>query len=168
MRKVVGCACTRNAGNVFPAIASVWCTCRDACRDRWLAVSFEVVGWENAPGIPGACATRNFTYVVRGPLPEAQDHWSSIATECYCLMITNHIMVTSWHGIVFYVSGPLCRESSGHRWIPIFLDVSRNILINKKAICRFICSDMTPFSVKARRHSRQTCPPSGKIKHVLF
>ena len=24
--------------------------------------------WENVPGIPGACATRNFTYLARGPL----------------------------------------------------------------------------------------------------
>ena len=44
--------------------------CRDACRDRLQAVSFEVSGGENVPGIPGACATRNFTYLVRGP-------WSS-------------------------------------------------------------------------------------------
>ena len=28
------------------------------------------VGGENIPGIPGACATRNFTYLVRGPLPD--------------------------------------------------------------------------------------------------
>ena len=28
---------------------------------------FEVGGGENAPGVPGACATRNFTYLVRGP-----------------------------------------------------------------------------------------------------
>ena len=30
-------------------------------------VSFEVGGGENVPGIPGSCATRNFTYLVRGP-----------------------------------------------------------------------------------------------------
>ena len=35
----------------------------------WLAVSFEVGGGENVPGIPGACATRNFMYLVRGPWP---------------------------------------------------------------------------------------------------
>ena len=46
-----------------------WCTCRDACRDRWLAVSVEVGGRENIPGIPGACAARNFTFLVRGPWP---------------------------------------------------------------------------------------------------
>ena len=30
--------------------------------------TFGVGGRENIPGIPGACATRNFTYLVRGPL----------------------------------------------------------------------------------------------------
>ena len=34
---------------------------------RELMVSVEVDGGENVPGIPGACATRNFTYLVRGP-----------------------------------------------------------------------------------------------------
>ena len=43
------------------------CTCRGASRDRWLVVSFEVGGGEIVPGIPGACATRNFAYLVRGP-----------------------------------------------------------------------------------------------------
>ena len=28
---------------------------------------------ENLPGIPGACATRNFTYLVRGPC-----HWNNL------------------------------------------------------------------------------------------
>ena len=31
------------------------------------AVSYEVGGGENVPGIPGACAILNFTYLVRGP-----------------------------------------------------------------------------------------------------
>ena len=42
-------------------------TCRDAWRDRWLAISFEVGGEENVPSIPSACATHNFSYLVRGP-----------------------------------------------------------------------------------------------------
>ena len=41
---------------------------RVACRDRQLADSFEVGGVENVPGIPGACATRIFSYLVRGPM----------------------------------------------------------------------------------------------------
>ena len=40
------------------------CTCRDACWDRLLAVSFEVGGEEN---VPRACATRDLTYLERGP-----------------------------------------------------------------------------------------------------
>ena len=48
--------------------ARAWRTCRDACRDRELAVSLEFGVEENIPRIPGACATRNFTHLVRGPL----------------------------------------------------------------------------------------------------
>ena len=50
----------------FPARG--WCTCRDACRDCWLAISFEDGSGENVPDIPGACATHNFAYLERGPL----------------------------------------------------------------------------------------------------
>ena len=39
-------------------------TCRDACRDRLLAVSVELGGGGD---ISGACAIRYFTYLVRGP-----------------------------------------------------------------------------------------------------
>ena len=42
-------------------------TCCDACRDRLPAVSFEVGAAQNVPGIPGACAIRNFAYLVRSP-----------------------------------------------------------------------------------------------------
>ena len=75
--RIAGCACAGNAGNVFPrrrfqrkllvsdpgmhhgtCVTHVpWCmsgslTCGDG---------------ENVPGIPGACATRNFAYLARGP-----------------------------------------------------------------------------------------------------
>ena len=56
-------------------------TCRDACRDHQLAVSFEVGGGENVPGIHGARATRKFTYLVRGPWAWLHKrHTSSIIT----------------------------------------------------------------------------------------
>ena len=35
------------------------------------SVSFEIGGGGNVPGIPGACATCNFTYLVRGPCLES-------------------------------------------------------------------------------------------------
>ena len=49
-------------------------TWRDACQDSYLAVSFEVSGGENVPGIPGACSTRIFAYLVRGPWAAASAH----------------------------------------------------------------------------------------------
>ena len=47
--------------------ARAWRTRRAAWWDRLLAVPFEVDGVENVPGIPNACTTRNFMYLVRGP-----------------------------------------------------------------------------------------------------
>ena len=76
IRKITGCACARNAGNVFP---------RDRLQRKLLVSDPEMhhgtcvthVPWcmsgslnrgggENVPDIPGACATRNITYLARG------------------------------------------------------------------------------------------------------
>ena len=43
-------------------------------------------GRENGPGIPGACATSNFTYLVRGP-------WYVACQRCQRV---------SWHGSIYY------------------------------------------------------------------
>ena len=65
IRKTAGCACAGNAENVFPAT--------EFKRNHQLAIPVCMSGsltrgvGENVPGIPGACATRNFTYLVRGP-----------------------------------------------------------------------------------------------------
>ena len=71
------CACAGNAGNVFPVTAGA--RSRHASRHVRHARAVMHVGianlrfplksaaGENVPGIPGACATRNFTYLVRGP-----------------------------------------------------------------------------------------------------
>ena len=78
IRKIAGCACAGNAGNVFPTyrlqrkpqvcdpgmhhgtcVTHVpWCMSESLIRG----------GGENVPGIPSACATRNFAYLTRGPL----------------------------------------------------------------------------------------------------
>ena len=77
IRKIAGCACAVNAGNVSPrrglqrkplvgdpgkhhstCVTHVpWCMSGSLTRG----------GGENVPGIPGACATRNFAYLARGP-----------------------------------------------------------------------------------------------------
>ena len=72
-----GCACAGNAGNVFPVTAGK--RSRHASRHvrharavmhagiANLLYPLKSAAGENVPGIPGACATCNFTYLVRGP-----------------------------------------------------------------------------------------------------
>ena len=55
-----------------------------ACRDRKLTDSFEVGSEENRPGIPGACANRNFTYLVIGPW------WHIIDRRWWCFKVHNN------------------------------------------------------------------------------
>ena len=55
---------------------------------------------ENAPGIPVACTTRNFTYLVRGPCPH---EWV--------------LQYTWWHGNTCGIIGPWWWEF-GHWWVP--------------------------------------------------
>ena len=63
-----GCACAGNTGNVFPATAGK--RFRHASRHvrDARAVMHAGIAYPRFPGIPGACATLNFTYLVRGPL----------------------------------------------------------------------------------------------------
>ena len=53
-------------------------------------VSFEVGGGENVPGITGACAIRNFTYLVRGPY----------------MMFKNLPGIVGNHGVIHYYYRP--------------------------------------------------------------
>ena len=105
-------------------------------------------GGENVPGIPGAwCATRNFTYLVRGSLPEPiliyhklvrsrGSHYSDVIMSAMASQITGVSIVCSavCSGAdqrkyqssaslafvnIFRVTGPLWGESTGHRWIPL-------------------------------------------------
>ena len=75
--QICGCACAGNAGNVFPVTAGK----RSQHASRHVRHPRAVMhagianqrfplksaAGENVPSIPGACATCNFTYLVRGP-----------------------------------------------------------------------------------------------------
>ena len=75
--QICGCACAGNAGNVFPVTAGK----RSRHASRYVRHARAVMhagianqrfplksaAGENVPGIPGACATCNFMYLVRGP-----------------------------------------------------------------------------------------------------
>ena len=51
-------------------------------------------GGENVPGVPGACATRNFTYLVRGPW-----HWWIRKSYCFLAYSVSFFM-SSAHLII--------------------------------------------------------------------
>ena len=74
-----GCACAGNAGNVFPATAGKQSrhASRHVCDARAVMhagiansrFTLNSAAGGNVPGIPGACATRDFAYLVRGQWP---------------------------------------------------------------------------------------------------
>ena len=86
-KQYCGCACAGNAGNAFPVTTGK--RSRHASRHVRHARAVMHVGianlrfplksaaGENVPGIPGACATCNYTYLVRGP-------WKIIWIICVC------------------------------------------------------------------------------------
>ena len=85
----------RHRGLAIPACITTRAsrTRRDACRDRWQAVSFEVGGGENVSDIPGACANHNLliwqeTHSHAPPLRQIQKHWQCRATtlQTHCDM----------------------------------------------------------------------------------
>ena len=71
INKIAGCARTRNVISTTAGKQSRHASrhVRDACTvmPGSLTVSFEVGGVENVPAIPGACANRNFAYLIRAP-----------------------------------------------------------------------------------------------------
>ena len=70
IRKIAGCACARNAWNIFP-VANFKGSHKlaiPACITHVpLCMSLTGGGGENDPGIPDACAICNFAYLTRGP-----------------------------------------------------------------------------------------------------
>ena len=82
---------------------------------------------ENVPGIPGACAIHNFTYLVRGPwaqlakhricyydIPAAtsqtEPHFRNASLKARVQIALKQVMMTSWHENPFCITGTLCVE----------------------------------------------------------
>ena len=78
------------------------CTCRDVFQDRKLAVSFEMGPGENATGIPGACATRSFTYLVRGPSHTVE------AARCGIMMHPAKKPIPIYRFVICYLYNAFC------------------------------------------------------------
>ena len=105
--------------------ARAWRTCRDACRDRYLAVSFEFGGGENVLGIPGpgACAKQNFPYLVRGP-------WTSTSTTQ--IGFTQNGTWPFWPSVqlIFHESWHLCGDPDYQYIVARWLNKASWILVN--------------------------------------
>ena len=94
IRKIAGCACTVNDGNVSPRrrlqmkpLVSDSGMHHGTCVThvpRYMSGSLIRGGGENVPGIPSACATRNFTYVTRGPLWEEMNYQQYMVPSTLC------------------------------------------------------------------------------------
>ena len=74
-----------------------------------MAVSFDVGGGENVPGIPSACATHKFTYLVRSPWSNTQTHkhthWRVLHTISHEIILK----VSDWfYGVMIYRQLMLC------------------------------------------------------------
>ena len=100
IRRIEGCACARNAGNVSaaplvsdPDMHHGTCVTHVPwCMSGSLTSGFLWSRWrENVPGIPSACATCNFTYLVRGP-------WQ---TE---LMIYQHMVSLGYNELISHMT----------------------------------------------------------------
>ena len=53
-------------------------------------------GGENVPGIPGACAPRNLTYLARGPLRQTYDYQSTDDASLKKYNWINHMKALQW------------------------------------------------------------------------
>ena len=91
IRKIAGCACARNVSPPpwvnDPDIHHGTCVTHVPwCISESLTSGFLWSRcWENVPGIPGTCVTRNFMYLVRGPWIIRNTH---LMLSIYCEVIT--------------------------------------------------------------------------------
>ena len=128
--KNCGCACTGNAGNVFPAIAGK--RSRHTSRHvRYVRAVLHagIANWwfplksaaeENVPSFPGACTTCNFTYLIRGPwllLPKLPIG----AAKSSCVYFINHntrnlVYFSEQYPELIHASKDLNDWSSGRSW----------------------------------------------------
>ena len=102
IREITCCACAGNAGNSFTATAGQ--RHARAVMHAGIAnssVSFEIGGGENVPGIPGACATRYFTYLVRGSLVLTITR--IVLTFCSVCVLLSH-----WSYVQIIIKSPGC------------------------------------------------------------
>ena len=81
VRKIAGCACAGNAGNVFPT-TNFKRNCQLAITTCMTVCAPTRGGGKNVPGISGACAMRNFTHLARGSWNIGSMCWAINIQSC--------------------------------------------------------------------------------------
>ena len=143
----------RNRLLAIPACitARASCKCRDACRGRLTRDN-----GENVPGIPGAYATRSFTYLARGPWRSW--YWSLVNWQTH---IGNHWLISAMTMIsdpiifvvvvltISFVIGKIPNYNrqlnSGWKICPTFYPVTVKHLETYELcffnVCKWLCND---------------------------
>ena len=155
----------RECGNVFPVTAGKWS--RHASRhvrDARTVMHAGIANWrfplksatgENVPGIPGACATRNFTYLIRGPFLSVMTRYRIfiryscfLYLACYIDFFLRYIFLSVWSS---------CPGKVGHfgiDWLIVQPVLNINLLKHLKLLlCRQDISshvDILLFSVRPK------------------
>ena len=115
IKKSVGCACAGNAGNSFPRQrlqrkplvidpGMHHGTC--VTRVPWCMSGSITCGvGKNVPDITGACATRVFTYLIRGSYNQCGfqcSTFSDIATWCCSITQLQHLLLIGFKHLIVY------------------------------------------------------------------
>ena len=145
IRKLVGCACAGNAGNVFTAPDFKWKPVvsdpgihHGTCLTHmpwYMSGSLTRGDGKNVPGIPGACATRNFTYLVRGPCNNVQSFFFYISLA-HPFTRANNVTCYYGHKYIAVLNYAVCKNiiSSGANFK---IDINLSIINLKLNIVTF-------------------------------
>ena len=120
IRKIAGCACAGNAGNVFPShrlhrkpLVSDLDMHHGTCVTHvpWcMSGSLTRGGGENVPGIPGACTNLNFTYLARRPWQSAE--WAFPLTAANYNNTRDEVLGTEARFVIVVNEGLFCNRQS--------------------------------------------------------
>ena len=105
IRKIAGCVCTGNAGLFPPPPTSKETVVSDPGMHHGTsrAVMYGGIaiprGRKNVPSIPGACATRNVRYLVRGPWTKPTERNIALVSSSVgplCIDLSSVIIIYRW------------------------------------------------------------------------
>ena len=141
IRKSAGCTCAGNAGNVFPrnplqrkpliSDPGMHHGTSVTHLQSYMPGSLTRGGEDNVLGIPGVCATRSFTYLVRGPCNRirlVQEQLFTVENGCWCPRIIDISHVNLYIYIYIYIYIYTHRSSIGSCTVQDFDVLSSHVI----------------------------------------